>query len=305
MAKTALRVGEDTAAGRAVWLRRDAERIGGALPPLLAEAQRLAATILTGAHGRRRTGPGEEFWQYRQALPGDVASAIDWRRSARSDTAYIREMEWDAAQTVTLWCDRSAAMDYRSDPKGRSKGERAKLLSLAIAVLLGRAGERVALMESLAAEPRAGESHLRALGYALAQPVEAADYGAAPPWPDGRGGQAVFLSDFLGDLAPLEAALASAAQRGVRGVLLQINDPAEEAFPFDGRVRFEAMSGPTRFETDRARGLHEAYTARLAERRDALEALARGAGWQFGIHRTDESPRKALLWAYTLIGGVK
>ncbi|MGB0497556.1 MAG: DUF58 domain-containing protein, partial [Rubricella sp.] len=230
------RATERTAAGRAVWLRRDAERIGGTLPPLLAEAQRLAQTIAAGVHGRRRAGPGEEFWQYRQALPGDVATAIDWRRSARSDHAYIRQMEWDAAQTVTLWADVAQAMDYASELAPRSKGERARLLALALAVLLVRGGERVALAGTMADEARTGEAHLRRLALTLSEEADdRPDYGVAPEWPPKRAGQAVFLSDFLGDLDALTRTVEAAAAQGVSGVLIQILDPAEETFPFDGR----------------------------------------------------------------------
>ena len=88
-----------------VGLRRDAEKIAGALPPLLAEAELLAATVAMGVHGRRRAGHGENFWQYRQAVPGDARSMVDWRRSGKSDEQFIREMEWEAAQTVSLWVD--------------------------------------------------------------------------------------------------------------------------------------------------------------------------------------------------------
>ena len=88
-----------------VGLRRDAEKVGGALPPLLAQAELLAATVAMGFHGRRRAGHGENFWQYRQAVPGDPRSAVDWRRSGKSDQQFIREMEWEAAQTVSIWVD--------------------------------------------------------------------------------------------------------------------------------------------------------------------------------------------------------
>jgi uncharacterized protein (DUF58 family) len=88
-----------------VGLRRDAEKIAGALPPLLADAEMLAATVSMGVHGRRRAGTGEDFWQYRQAMPGDARTQVDWRRSGRSDNQYIREMEWEAAQTISIWVD--------------------------------------------------------------------------------------------------------------------------------------------------------------------------------------------------------
>ena len=93
-----------------VGLRRDAEKVAGALPELLAQAEHLAASVAMGFHGRRRAGHGENFWQYRQAVPGDPRSAVDWRRSGKSDQQFIREMEWEAAQTVSVWVDDALSM---------------------------------------------------------------------------------------------------------------------------------------------------------------------------------------------------
>src|SRR5690606_7612745 len=137
-----------------VGLRRDAEAIASALPPLLTEAEMLAATVSMGVHGRRRAGAGEDFWQYRQAMPGDTMSQIDWRRSARSDAFYIRQMEWESAQSVSIWVDDARAMDYRGAETPQTKRERASLLALALAVLLVKGGERVSLMGTGAAAPR-------------------------------------------------------------------------------------------------------------------------------------------------------
>jgi uncharacterized protein (DUF58 family) len=98
-------------------------------------------------------------------------------------------------------------------------------------------------------------------------------------------------------------ALEHAAEAGVSGAYVQVIDRAEETFPFDGRLVFESMARSVKFETDRARGLQAAYRDRLAERRRDLEQTARRCGWRCLVHRTDESPRKALLWLYTAIGG--
>ncbi|QDL90817.1 DUF58 domain-containing protein [Paroceanicella profunda] len=290
--------------GTAEWLRRDAERISGALPPLMAEAERLAHTVVAGVHGRRRAGPGESFWQYRHAVPGDSAAAIDWRHSARSDSYYIREMEWESAQSVQIWADDAQAMDYRSDAAPRSKADRAALLALALSVLLVRGGERVGLMGSAQSRPRPGENQLTRIAMELSLGREQRpDYGAPPADPLTRGGRAVFLSDFMGPSADLFDAIARAAESGVSGALVQILDPAEESFPFDGRVIFRSMAGVVDFETQRARALREAYVSRLAERREMLAERALRSGWQFLQHRTSESPRKALLWLYMAIGG--
>lgn len=282
-------------------LRSRAEALGQTLPPLLAEAEMLAATVMLGEHGRRRAGLGDEFWQYRPAHQGDSARMIDWRRSARSDAHFVREREWQAAQSVTLWVDPSRSMEFSGDRSRPPKADRARLLGLALAVLLLRGGERVGLA-GLAA-PRAGRTQLLRLAARLAGEEAAEDYGA----PETEGmvshGRAIFLSDFLGDLAGIEAGLARAADRGVKGVLLQILDPAEEEFPFDGRTIFESMGGSLRHETRQAGELRARYLSRLAERKDRLATLARAVGWHFSTHHTGHSAQSALLWAYAALEG--
>jgi uncharacterized protein (DUF58 family) len=115
----------------------------------------------------------------------------------------------------------------------------------------------------------------------------------------------VFLSDFLGPLEGLEIALAFAADRGVRGVLVQILDPAEEGFPFSGRTVFESMGGSLSHETQSAAALRERYLARLAERKDRLSALARAVGWHYACHHSGDPAQSALLWAYQALAGGK
>ncbi|HSF96640.1 MAG TPA: DUF58 domain-containing protein [Thermohalobaculum sp.] len=288
---------------RAGWLRRDAERISGTLPPLLVEAERLASSLTTGVHGRRRAGMGETFWQYRAAHSGDPHSLIDWRRSARSDRLYVREMEWEAAETVMVWCDRSRSMTYRSDRAPRSKADRAALLSLAMGVLLSRGGERFGLIGTEAEEPRSGERQLMRWAGILSAGAQAApDFGAPPRIAMPKVGRAVFLSDFMGPRDDVFPALVSAAGQGIGGIYVQILDPVEEEFPFAGRTRFESVGRLVRHETDQAASLREAYLHRLAERRDDLSRVARRAGWRLILHRTDESPRKALLQLYAALG---
>lgn len=278
-------------------LRARAETLAGNLPPLLAAAEHLAATVVLGEHGRRRAGMGDEFWQYRPAHAGDSAAMVDWRRSALGDAHFVREREWQAAQSVLLWVDDGRSMTYTGEPRRETKSARARLLALALATLLVRGGERVGLAGPLA-PPRSGTAQLARIALALAI-AEGADDHADP---DGRAlprhGRAVFLSDFLGDIAGVERALTDAAGRGVRGALVQVLDPAEEAFPFDGRTIFESMSGVLRFETLKAGDLRQRYRARLAERKAALETLAQRTGWRFLCHHTGAPAQATLLWIY-------
>lgn len=282
--------------GTAGALQARAESLGAALPPLLAGADHLAATVILGEHGRRRAGMGDEFWQYRPATAGDGARLIDWRRSARGDLPYVREREWQAAQSVTLWVDDARSMGFSGARNRPSKADRARLLALALAALLVRGGERVGLSGD-ALPPRGGRAQVLRIAAALLGEGDA-DYGSPQAGGMVAHGRAVFLSDFLGDPAAVEQALGRAADRGVRGALVQVLDPAEEEFPFDGRTIFESMGGGLRHETLRAGDLRVRYLARLAERKARLETLARGAGWQYLCHHTGQSAQAALLWLY-------
>lgn len=275
-------------------LRRAAHEAAAAFPPLLAEAEHLASTVAFGDHGRRRAGAGDTFWQFRPAEDHDELRDIDWRRSAMSDGQFVRQKEWQVAQTVLFWVDRSASMGFGS--AGVTKAHRAAVLGLALGSLLLRAGERVGLTAPVL-RPAGNRGHLSRMAQLLAD-AEPEDYGRPSTGGMPMHSSAVFLSDFLGDLAPAEAALAKAADRGVRGVLLQVLDPQEEAFPFDGRTIFESMGGGLVHETLKAGELRDRYLTRLAERKDRLTALAREAGWQFSTHHTNDSAANALLWAY-------
>ena len=276
-------------------LRTEAETLGQALPPLLAEADHLAATVILGEHGRRRAGMGDEFWQYRPASAGDSARMIDWRRSARSDAHFVREREWQASQTVTIWVDPARSMGFTGSKDRAPKSHRARLLALAVAVLLLRGGERVGI-GGADAPPRSGRAQLLRLLQALSDGTD--DYGT----PDVSGvashGRAVFVSDFLGDPGGVETALAWASDKGVRGALVQVLDPAEEEFPFDGRTIFESMGGTLRHETLRAGDLRTRYLDRLAERKARLQVMAQASGWQYLCHHTGQPAQAALLWLY-------
>ncbi len=283
-------------------LRHRAETHASAYPALLAEAEHLAATVLLGDHGRRRAGIGDEFWQYRPAEHGDGLRDIDWRRSARSDTHFVRQKEWQAAQSVMLWVDDAQSMAFSGGTDRPTKGHRARVLALALCVLLNKGGERFGLANR-GTPPRRGEGQLgRVAGHLMAAASDA-DYGTVNARVLPAGSRAIFLSDFLGDIDAATLALTQAADRGVKGALVQILDPDEEAFPYDGRTVFQSMSGAVEFETLKAKSLRDAYLDRLAERKFQLAQLCRRTGWQFTTHHTDTAATRAMVWLYQMLEG--
>lgn len=281
-------------------LRARSEEISAGLPPLLVDAQHLAATVLLGDHGRKRAGQGDNFWQYRPAQPGDSRRRIDWRQSGRTDGHFVRETEWQAAQSVMFWVDDAQSMAYSGDKRRPSKLRRAQSLAMALAILAQRAGERIGLMH-LPEPPRSGKAQLLNMARALMDQHQSDDYGTPKPRVLPNGSRAVFLSDFMGDVTQTEAALSAAADRGVKGALMHILDPTEETFPFDGRTVFQSMSGTVEFETMKAKTLREAYLDRLAARKAALQTLCARTGWRYMCHHTDGSAEPALLWLYTAL----
>jgi uncharacterized protein (DUF58 family) len=279
-----------------VALRGRAEGEAARLPPLLARAEHLAGTVLLGDHGRRRAGMGDDFWQYRPVQPGDPRRMIDWRRSARGDERFVREREWQIAQSVMLWVDQAASMRFTSGKSLPEKGERARLIALATAILLVRGGERVGLTGTLL-PPRRGNDQILRLAEFFSR-EDSGDYGVPEHRAMIPNARAVFVSDFLGDVTEVKTALAKAADRGIRGVLLQVLDPSEEAVPFHGRTIFESMTGALRHETLKAGELRDRYRDRLAARKAELRQLCQRSGWQFQTHHTDASAQSALLWIY-------
>ncbi|WP_284263614.1 DUF58 domain-containing protein [Roseicyclus amphidinii] len=285
-------------------LRSRSEAVAATLPALMADAQHLAATVLLGTHGRKRAGTGDEFWQYRPAQAGDGYRQIDWRRSGRSDGHFIRQTEWQAAQSVMLGVDDGASMTFTGHRARPSKLRRAQTLAMALAILAVRGGERVGLTQ-MAEPPRGGTAQLMRLAQALMEGQAAGDHGTPRPQVMPMGSRAVFFSDFLGDPAGIEAVLGRAADREVRGALVQVLDPDEEAFPYDGRTVFESMTGAIRFETLKARSLREAYLARLAERKALLQDMCRRTGWRYHLHHTGDAAEPTLLWLYRALEKVR
>ena len=282
-------------------LRGAAEKAASVFPALLVEAERLAATIIAGDHGRRHSGAGETFWQFRRFRQGDTHASVDWRRSAKSQSYFVRETEWESAQSVWIWCDRSASMAYQSDLAREDKGSRAAVLSLALSLLLTRAGERVG---DLAHDERArsGETALRGLTQTVMSP-----FVAQMPLPvvDARirRSNVVMISDFLRPASKIADMIRAAAAEGAHGHLVQVFDPTEEAWPFEGRILFEGTSHSERLLTGRAEKMRGAYTNRLEAHRDTIADAVRRAGWSFTVHHTDNAPQTALLALYARLAG--
>lgn len=283
----------------------EAARLAAALPALLADAERIAATVSAGHHGRRRAGPGEAFWQYRPAQPGEPVSRIDWRQSGRSSRAYVRETEAENAQTVFLWCDLTPSMRWSSGPQLPQKQDRAILLMLATATLLEAGGERVNLLTQTGPAllpPGAGRIASR---IATVLPVAAEQARTALPviaeLP--RFSKLLLFSDFLMQDTSLKTSLDTLTARAVQIQPVLIADPAERDLPYSGRIRFTGTEGEPEIILPKVETLRPDYETLFSEHETSVHSLTEATGQSLLTHFTDQSPAMALLSLSTLLSG--
>ena len=279
----------------------EGRRRAALLPDCLIEARRIANTVITGWHGRRRRGPGENFWQFRPYSQGESMTRIDWRRSARDDHTYVRDMEWEAAHTVWLFADLSPSMHFRSELAPVSKEHRALVILLALAETLLRSGERVGYPGLM--EPVSNRNGAEKLAHALASatdlPVE------LPQTRMMRGpSELVMIGDFLDQPDHLFSQIMPLSERGLRAHLIEVADPAEESFPYSGRTAFTDPETGSELTLGRAESLKDAYLAAYHARREVLADTARHAGWSFATHHTDRPASEALTAIHTRLAGL-
>jgi uncharacterized protein (DUF58 family) len=270
--------------------------IAGRLPSLIVAAKEVASSVMHGVHGRRRSGIGETFWQFRPFVTGESSAGIDWRRSARDERLYVREREWEAAHTVYIWMDRSVSMGFVSKLALQSKLDRALVLGLAAADLLVRGGERVGILGLTRAI--AARNIVEIFAESLLAEERTTGFVAAELPPrlalDART-QAVLIGDFLSDSAEIGRVVQALTARGARGHIVMIADPVEETFPFTGHTEFLDVDSQATLRVGNAETFRTDYVARLAAHREAVRAAARRRGFTFLLHRTDRPASEALL----------
>lgn len=269
--------------------------LAASMPDLMVEAKRLASTLLAGLHGRKRAGNGQSFWQFRQYGAGDASSRIDWRRSARGDALFVREMEWESAHTVRLAVDLSSSMRFASPDAREPKRDRAVVMALALAAMLTKGGERVGIIGG--ERPKSGDAALNTMALELitrdtdkSGKHRWADVTAVKPRED-----VIILSDFLFDEEMRDRLVDQLVSRGAHAHLVQIVDPVEEAFPFKGRTRFQSMNGTQDVISGRAESWQSAYQQRFQAFTDGLRQLARARGWSHTVSHTDRPAATPLL----------
>lgn len=279
------------AESRAVKLREAID--WGRLAPLRLRAKAVADGVYTGAHKSLRRGAGIEFGGHRNYVPGDELRFLDRHARMRHGLLLIREFETETDRALRLVIDASASMGFASERAAGPKYAYAALLAAALGRIALARGDRVSLDFAGGASavplPSTGGrdaferivGHLEAAAPGGTLDRDGLESAFASTLRFARRGAAVVLFSDLLDLpeeAPDLVASLSAGGRAV--VVVQVLDPTELEFPFQGPVAFKGLEGGERVETDGA-SAREGYLAALAALTQRWEARVVGRGGHF------------------------
>ena len=289
--------GTITSPEQAIDLLSPSRQQAALMPDLITQARHIAGSVINGWHGRRKRGTGDNFWQFRPYAQGDMLSRIDWRRSARDDHTYMRDREWETAHTIWLWCDPSPSMLYQSRFSPVSKQHRALVLTLALAELFSRSGERIAYPEIM--PPLLARNGAERLATALLQQKTVS---AEPDLQSlQRFNELVLISDFLQPADVLSAKLDQIARRGIRAHLIAVADPAEADFPFAGRTEFRDPVSGAVLIAGQAQTYAEEYRRLYQAQREFLRETCTKFGWSFITSSTDKPAAQALTTLHSFL----
>jgi uncharacterized protein (DUF58 family) len=267
------------------------------------KARTVVEGFLSGLHRSPYKGFSVEFAEYRQYMPGDDLSTLDWKVYARSDRHYVKKFEEETNLECHLLLDVSASMAYRGAAP-MSKLEYGSVLAASLAFLMNRQRDATGLIAfderiafRLPAGSRSGHLHALLLALERLQPGTRSDVGR----PLHQLAEAllkrslvVLISDLLDDPAPVIKGLRHLKFRGTDVVVFQVLDPNELTFPFHGASRFKDLESSDEVTAD-PESVRTAYLRELASLTLRYDRELRGAGIDYVQLDTSQSLDFALL----------
>ena len=214
------------------------------------KARTIVEGFLSGLHRSPFKGFSVEFAEYRQYIPGDALSTIDWKVYARSDRYVIKKLEEETNLDCHLLLDVSGSMGYGSH-HGLTKFQYGAILAASLGYLMNRQRDAVGLtafdeniVSMMPASSRPG--HLRALLVTLDRLKTEHRTNVAKPLHQlantlTKRGMVVLISDLLDDPAEIIRGLKHFQFRGIDVIVFHVLDHDEIEFPFERATRFQDL----------------------------------------------------------------
>jgi uncharacterized protein (DUF58 family) len=253
------------------------------------KARTVVEGFLSGLHRSPYKGFSVEFAEYRQYLPGDDLSTLDWKVYARTDRHYVKKFEEETNLDCHLLLDVSASMAYRGGA-AMSKAEYGSVLAASLAYLMSRQRDATGLIQfdeqitaRLPASARPG--HLHSILLALDRVTPRAKSNVGRPLHQladalSKRSLVVLISDLLDDPDEIVKGLKHLRFRGTDVIVFQVLDPHEIHFPFKGAARFTDLESADEITADPSR-VRDAYLAAMNGLRARYEKDLRSQGIDF------------------------
>ena len=267
------------------------------------KARTVVEGFLSGLHRSPFKGFSVEFAEYRQYLPGDDLSTLDWKVYARTDRHYVKKFEEETNLECHLLLDQSASMAYRGSAP-MTKLEYGSVLAASLAFLMNRQRDATGLIAfdeqirfRLPAAARPGHLHTLLLALERLEPGQRSDVGR--PLHQlaealGKRSLVVLISDLLDDPDRVVRGLKHLRFRGTDVIVFQVLDPNELQFPFRGAAKFTDVESALEVTADPAR-VRQQYLDAMAALRARYERELKGAGIDFLTLDTSKPLDFALL----------
>jgi uncharacterized protein (DUF58 family) len=269
------------------------------------KARTVVEGFLSGLHRSPYKGFSVEFAEYRQYMPGDDLSTLDWKVYARSDRHYVKKFEEATNLECHILLDLSASMAYRGGAP-MSKLEYGSVLAASLAFLMNRQRDATGLIAfedrivfRMPARARPGHLHALLLALERLEPGRRSDVGR--PLHQlaealTKRSMVVLISDMLDDPEPIVKGLRHLRFRGSDVVVFQVLDPSELTFPFRGPSRFRDVETGEAVTAEPA-SIRPQYLRELAGLTLRYDRELRGAGIDY-VQLDSSQPLDFALLSY-------
>ncbi len=285
-------------------LRDEAEREISTLPALMMTAEEISESVIHGMHSQGKSGAGEKFWQFKEYQGTDRPQDIDWRQSAKSDTIFTKQKEWQTSQKTYIWCASGSSMDFKSSNKIYRKQACAQIISMSLALLLRRSDEQIGLFGDLKTGNSEDKMHKIADILLNKSNID----NKLPNLNDfalPNHASFIGISDFLSDIDKISDNFARILHSTKSAIIIQILDPAEIELPYKGRVSFKPNHDDDGYVINNVASIRGEYKNRMEIHINNVKSLCNELGWHYILHKTDSEITKTLESIWIMIEGKK
>jgi uncharacterized protein (DUF58 family) len=269
-------------------------------------SSRIRAGAMKGERRSNKRGTSIEFADYRNYTRGDDLRRLDWNVYARLQKPYIKLLEDEEDLAVHILLDASASMNWPQDTEtpDENKFTYAQRLAAGIAYASLTSNDRLTLTAANShGLQQFGPARGRARGVPLLQFVDGLTSDSVTDWNSTlrdyalrarQPGLCFIISDMFSPSGYLEGFKALLG-KGYEVVILHILSPDEVNPPLTGDLRLVDVETGQGQEISLDPGMHQLYTARLAEWQHEIQTETRKRGAHYLSIETDTPWEKVIL----------